>query len=574
MSKQPDILLVVTAGLSDLQPLVERVSDGKRMRAQLHRGVRFLHERLLDGSQPWRIETSPDYDDLTEIRLAPTVNDLATPIWLDAEQKDCVEYVRGDQGELILIAPKLVGVWRKLAASPGRLRAMLLLTTERVADSPHGKEEPIALGKVLGDWFAQLPGEQRPAITIQTYLRDRETLESNGTSPVAPEIADRIEQAVRKQVRNQPDATLWLAVTGGLPQVKELIAAAARLHARRVASAYHTETGAEGMVTLSPVESLRARRVALHYVRRGGFVEAHAAAFEFHADRSAQRWVAPLDHVASLFNQNPTYLINRGTLKEDTHPESLKHIAEHWRIRCLLPALRAEAALQAGRWLEAMNWTLTFHDAAFLDCIASLPGVTLNDRNRQIEFNANQPPDPRLIDAGCLLDPNEDRLPPEQVRKRNLKKYKYNAVGRLVIDAWAAVLGLSSLDQLRLAVNKTEQISIRNTEKTYDASPAHFRNINTHNTLSSREIDDATQLFVDRGLWNVAPTRQGDAFLAQPVIGALLRDLLPNVAEPADLYRELVRDLIARLLDPSAVINGAGRDRSQPPVQLDWNNAA
>ena len=572
MPEKSDILLVVTAGLTDLQPLVE-TSAGKRMRAHLRRGVRFLHERLLDGSQAWRIETSPEFDDLPEIKLEPTALDLAAPIWLDTEQKDYAEYVRGDQGELILIAPKLAGVWRKLAASPGRLRALLLLTTERVADSPRGLEEPIALGQVLSDWFAQLPGVPRPDITITQYLRGRETLEGKGTGPVAPEIADRIEQAVRKQVCNQPEATMWLAITGGLPQVKEIISAAARLHARRVENAFHTETGAQGFVTLSPVDSLRARRIALHYVRRGGFIEAHAAAFEFHDDPAAQRWVGPLALAASLFNQNPTLHISQTNARETLPPESLKRIADQGHLRCLLPALRAEAALQAGRWLEAINLTLTFHDAAFLDCIANLPGASLYDRKRQIEFAPGQNPPPSLIEAGCLLDPANDQLLPAQVKQRNLRRFKYNAVGKRVIDAWSTVIGLSSLDALRVAVNMTEPI-VQGKGDRYETSPAQYRNINTHNTLTGSEIDAARRLFVDRGLWNVAPTRPGNAFLAQPVICALLRNLLPAVAEPADLYRELVRDLLARLLDPAAVINGAGRAQSRPPVQLDWNNAA
>lgn len=541
------ILLIITAGLSDLQPLVI-TSDGTRKRAHLRRGTRKLHEKLADGTLPWHIDTDLGLERLPEIKLdAPHFDldaphfDLKAPIWLNAEQEDYVvyDYDRNEQGALIFVAPKLVKVWKRLAAEPGRLQGTLILATDRAADSPHGRDEPIALGTVLSQWFQQLPGAHTS--TIETYLRGQETLEGAGIGPVAPEIAERIEKAIRRQVAELPNAAVWLANGGGLPQIKDVVAAAARLFARQVENAYRTENGAEGVVTLTPSDALRARRVALHYVRRGGFVEAHTAAFEFHDDPAAQRWVKPLAHVARLFNQNPTDDLG---VADHTVPHSLAVIAKHGNIRCLLPALRTEAAIRAERWLEAMNWTITFHDAAFLDFIAALPGVTLFDRCRQIEFGT-PPPDQRLINSDCLTW--------SEALRGNRIRYRYDALGRLT-DIWADVINKSSLYSLHKAVS--DGAAVRN-----------LRNTNTHNTLNNDEIEAAKTLFVARGLWNLDAPTFGGAFIGRPLISDVLRDLLPEHTEPTSLYRELVCDLVARLIDPTAVINGARRAQ-RPPVPL------
>jgi hypothetical protein len=109
------ILLVITAGVTDLQPLVN-TDDGRRLRATIKRNNRLFHEALLAAlraGSPARIsvDAADETRDETDLNLpnpeggAAPIFDPERPLWLDAEQQHCIDFVR--EGEaLVLVAPQ------------------------------------------------------------------------------------------------------------------------------------------------------------------------------------------------------------------------------------------------------------------------------------------------------------------------------------------------------------------------------------------------------------------------------------------------------------------------------------
>jgi hypothetical protein len=158
------ILLVITAGVTDLQPLVN-TDDGRRLRATIKRNNRLFHEALLAAlraGSPARIsvDAADETRDETDLNLpnpeggAAPIFDPERPLWLDAEQQHCIDFVR--EGEaLVLVAPKLGNVWRRLKETGTQLAACLVFTTRRDASSRFGPEEPVALGPLLLTGFAR-----------------------------------------------------------------------------------------------------------------------------------------------------------------------------------------------------------------------------------------------------------------------------------------------------------------------------------------------------------------------------------------------------------------------------------
>lgn len=531
------ILLVITAGTTDLQPIVN-TDDGRRLRVTIKRNNRLFHEVLLaarcaGSSARISVDSTDETLEETDLKLpdpegdAASVFDPELPLWLDVEQQHCAVFEReGDA--LVLVAPKLGDVWRRLKETGTQLAACLVFTTRRDTSSRFGRDEPVALGPLLLDWFRPLCLEQADLRCVE-YLQGNEMMEDRqrGVS-LSFAAARRIESALWQLHHDHPEVDLRLAINGGLPPVKDFVAAAVRLFfpAERIGNTLHTITGTDsGASHPGPAEAARVRRLALWHVRHGGFVEAHAVTLEFHGDPEAAAWVRPLGYAADLINRNLG-------IRSDPHvrpPKSLIRITERQKHRCLIPALRTEAALQGEHWPEAINWTMSFFDAFLLDAIEKcLPsGARLNDRQRRIVWP-----------AGVWLARDEALLTGEYpaLTDRGKGEYEYDAMGRSV-QKWFAWIASDALNALRQAIRQGY------------LSPADYRNINTHNRLTKQELEEGCHAFRRAGLWAERIDGPGTAFLGQPLIRAAFAWLLDD-KDPAGLYRALVQDLEQLLLDP------------------------
>lgn len=538
-------MLVISAGISDLQPLIV-TDDGRRQRAVVQCNNRQWHEAILTGRLGAFISNTAADVDLSEVRVAfpDTPFDPAAALLLPSTPEHSARLVR-HQGALVLTAPKLFALREHIRASGPILSACLVFYTHRDGNGPFAAEEPVALGSLLCDWFRSLC---RPDAHVEAipYLIGTETLEDPqrhlalGPHPVA-----RIEAALRQCYRIQPGACVLLAAEGGPPSVKEYLSAATTLFfpPERVLR-YQRTALISGMAVAPPslMEAVRARAQARSHVRRGGFAEAYAVAKPFDRAPDHTAWVSPLCYASQFFSRQHLEVDpDRGML-----PQSLQRLDTKRTSRSLWVALRVEAALHRQSWVEAINATITFFDCLLLDAIEKcLPrGAQLDDRRRLLYWPDTLPlPQPLCDESFWVLEPIGPSL------------YRYDAVGRAQAK-WLAWIDEPTLEALvhalmgpaRAAKASTAQAMMAGSEPL--PTPLSYRHLNTHNRLNAEELEKARQCFVQNGLWAAIDISPGYAFLGQPLIRDALGWLLeePN---PARYYRDLVHELEQALLDPA-----------------------
>ena len=548
-------VLVIAAGVSDLQPIIKN-SDGERRRSTVGRNIRWLHQALLDRDLKAHISVAKADLELRECRLdleplraiEGSNNADAIRLFTNGLHGD-VAFERADDAETLrFVAPKLAGLWQRTRWERIRPVAIRIITTRRAASSSFGKGEPVALGAVLSKWFAEICPQAD--IREVAVLQGDETLEAeSGTEQLdlPRAVVHRIDQCFLGLARDYGDAKVILAINGGMPPVKEYIAASARLYfrGRPIERSVHLRDRGETRQFVRPsvAEEARARLASLLHLRMGGFVEAYASAIEFHNSRDAASWVEPLRIAAGFLNSNRNLAFaNTGNSGLD----SFAALAALQTRRCLIPALRTEAALHAGHWPEAINWTMTLFDAAMLDAIEkTLPtGCRIADRERLIfwPLDADRPP-------RYLLEQPPRRQAVLEARSKNRPKewqqlglgvvYRFDALGAAT-PLWLdfveeqSAQNKSPLRRLHVAMVKAR----------------NYRNLNTHNRLSESELQKACTLFRRKQLWAESTCDPGEAFLGRPSVEAVLQWLL-GVASPKLLYLDLVRTLEARLLDHS-----------------------
>lgn len=551
------VVLVLSAGVSDLQPIIID-EQGKRHRAHLRKNARRLHQALLDGSITASISDKDEDLALPEWQLdlhrsvenEPISADSVTS-FADSDGNPVVAEFECEEAKVTFVAPKLTGLHRRLLdeCSKGRkIVALRVISTHREPTERYAADEPIALGNVLLDWFTPVCPDPGARCEI-VVLEGKESLESNAANeqPELPAfVAERIDACLFELARAYPNAGLILAINGGMPPIKEYIAASARLYFRSdlIERSVHIRGRGETTPPSRPTlaEEARARRGALLHLRRGGFVEAYATAIEFHHHSGAESWVKPLQQAAAFMNRNeslrqysPDLPILRTLAELQSKPPN----------RCLIPALRTEAALHAGHWPEAINWSMTFFDAALLDAIErNLPeGSNILDRQRRIEWAQGQTPPSYLMGDFQTIP----------LKKQHGRIYRFDVLGASV-KMWLKFIAqrhFYALDDAYTQRNETGN-SLRD-----------YRNLNTHNRLTERELDEACDLFRSRHIWAVGTKAPGNAFLGQPLVSNVLTYLLRlenvGIDSPRDLYSKLIEDLEGRILAPNRPVPCATR---------------
>lgn len=555
--------LILTHGTTDLQILL-RDELGRLWRAAPDKAiVRRFHEWLLNEQRDIaRIVSLPD--GLCERKSEATITDWSGDkfaLWVADEAQDAMPE-RSADGYLQLVLPKIgpvleawcrqrasaeptgsrvVALASKLEAASKKigidlfLQSVLVLSTDRGTDS----QEPIATFTFLRDWL-KFEGLSDTSIHEAVFLHSGEQLES-ADSPIAPAIAERIERVVRTFYDRTSRPKLLLATMGGLPQIKPLLAELAVLLAdNKAQNLFKTELGVAGLLLRTPVDTLRVRRQCLEQVRRGAILDAFSMAAPYHDDPDARLWVSALQQSAALINGNP--------VGQKAKLHELQHIldcAEH--AACLLVAIRVETALLTGRWLDAINGTLTFLEAALHDAITSWAKDALHSyqpRRRYMQFK--KPPHRLLLQAGAVN--------PWEGKDATPLSYQMNTIGEKALGAWDEVLDNAAIHRLR------ETIHSHNPQG--DARPrlAEYRNYNTHGVMTQQEINEAVCRFMGTNLWSQSvdtPANRpspGKCFLARPLVTDVIVSLTGQTVKPLALYQNLLKQLEAQLLDPSPSI--------------------
>ncbi len=545
--------LLITHGTTDLQILL-RDETGKLWRVVPDDAkVRDFHVWLLEQHAQGATNVVDLPGDVSKRNAEATCTDWTENTFaLRTRNGDFDAHPERRDGKLCLVLPKIEPPLRKwlalgqqevqgsgkaLAAALSQalplcpIQSVLVFSTDR----GQGDKEPIATFPLLKDWLTRL-GVSADNIQETVYLGPGETLEGKGL-PVSPKIAARLEAAVRDFY--EEGLNLILITTGGVPVVKDLLQETAYLVAgQRAKNLFKTELDQAGLAMATPLDALRIRRQCLFHVQRGAFLEAYAVAQPFHQSPEAKGWVEPLRQAATIINGNP---VDQTDIALPILSEILQHAKQ---AACLLVAIRVESALLNDRWLEAINGSLTFLEAAFLQAIDNWAQKYCSEhdlRTRRMVFK-DTPPDK-------LLSSSEGKKPvllPWKGTAPTDMTFRADMIGIDSISTWSQVLGNPAIDALRHALH---------TQKS-NGRVADYRNYNTHGVLTQEEIEQAIKRFMGANLWsqgldnpNGRPS-PGKAFLSRPLVKESICSLLPNPIEPAQLYQQLIGQLSTRLKDP------------------------
>jgi dihydroorotate dehydrogenase len=519
---------------------------------------------------PLVLKIAPDLDDMQIVHIADALRpyeveafitdwvDDTFGLWWKANNYEASPE-RSPEGRLQLVLPKIqpaLDKWLALQAqapSPEQttralaqvlheagvkaspLEGVLVLSTDR-GDKD---QEPIATFTFLKRWLKQ-KGVPEDAVQEFVYLHPGERLESHD-SPIDPTIARRLERALLDFYPRDRRPPLLIACIGGLPLIKDLLAEIAGLLAgSRAHNLFKTEQGVHGLLPLTPIDALRVRRQCLALVQRGALLDAWAMATPFHQEPEASRWVRPLGQAAQLLNGNP---VDR---RVDLAP--LKDIIERARTTsCLLVAIRVETALLNARWLEAINGSLIFLEAAFHDALrawADRARVKYEPRRRYMRF-CEPPP-------SVLLEKTEEGRPAlEPWKGVDPLAYRVNMVGENALSAWDKVLGKASIGRLRQAIH--DHVRLVNGQR---FKLADYRNFNTHGVMTQEEIDEAIVHFMGADLWSqgvnnpAARPKPGKCFLGRGLVAEVIDELSPASVSAQALYQALLAALEERLIAP------------------------
>lgn len=536
--------LICTHGLSDLQ-LIAR-DNGKTWRVIPPReNVRQLHQWLLTAQPEPRI-----------IEIEETVEECSGNWHLDTTSVTIsgitLPMARDSTGAILLASPKLTRALTKNLSENGLvLRKALLLETRRDAGHPFAKKEPIATGHFLANYLRehyQRHDGSPIEVHCKTYLQEHEDLDTQD-SPLAHFISARIESILRSFILDEDaDATLLISMFGGIPPVKDIIAQAVPLIARKkVIPLFSSESGKSNLVQDHPSDALRARRIAQHHIRQAAFLEAFAVTADYHDHPEQQGWVDPLRQASRLVNANPIG-------GETVLPALQKILTLAQKASCLLVAMRIESALLNQRWLDAINGTVTFCESATIDAIAQIRSVKqFNPHKRTIEFTTPPPDLSSLLDNKSILVPDHGN--------RNDNIFRTDVVGK-AINGWITLLDeplKSTLETLQ------RRIYARPPQQSHNPAPFEYRNYNTHSILTQEEITLAISTFTHSRLWakNVGsstnPPTPGTAFLSMKTVQDLICALTGEKINVRQLFQDLLEQLEKRLVDPQHCFDAADR---------------
>lgn len=554
--------LLLTHGTTDLQILLEDES-GHLWRAVPDKSiVRAFHETLLSYENEAKIVALNSELQSRDAEVAFTDwQDDTFALWTGDENLNA-RPLRDSSGRLQLVLPKIEPTLKQWLADSARsdnsvatgisrpatdmrgagihhapLASVLVLSTDRGTDL----QEPVATFTLLKQWLMAI-GVPGSSIRECVFLHPGEKLE-NDDSPVAPAIAQRIESAVTSFYNRAAASTLLVASMGGLPQIKSLLAELAVLLAgNKAQNLFKTELGALGLLQRTPLDALRVRRQCLERVRCGALLDAWTMAAPFHSDPDARVWVRPLEEAARLLNGNPA--------GERASLPALQRILDNAdKAACLLVAIRVETALQNERWLEAVNGSLTFLEAALHDAINAWAATHLADyqpRRRLMKFHTA--PVRQLIDSGALKS--------WEGREAGPLTYQANLVGEKAMDAWFQLLRNIPLGNLRQAFYQKVKLNLDGAFR-----PVEYRNYNTHGVMTQNEIDEAIQCFIGTNLWSQGidnPSSRplpGNGFLSGHLVQGVIGHFLGQETYASALYQELLQQLEARLIDPTTALS-------------------
>lgn len=481
------ILLVMTVGQTDVQ----LVMNGHRYKLDGN-ACGTLHDAIAERS--WSVVDAPKGRSRDLIHALPA-------------------------GDLLLCTPKLDALLAHFA--PARPTTVLVFETARQdARDPRLAGEVIERrlrdrGVVQVKRVAFLTGDERledPSNEIDAVVR----------RAVVATLSDAISAAT---AHLQPNDCVFVATTGGLAAVNELINELVRLHCvgGPKVTALEVPDGVRGdqddravEEQFHPAAGFRARWHALSLVEKGNLLGARGAVSHLEGV-PGQEWTQVIEWLACFAASLP--------LPEGCDLAVLSH-----RRMAVRAALRVELALRAGDIPRAVHGTVSFFEAALWDRLLERIERSPDPmRRRYFRIKSGEPPmGDKLLRKGD--GSNDDRKRPFE--------FKDTVDG---ID-WYWVYDGDGGPAARIAKYFLKSSALTEFDNALGSSIRELRNDIAHNEPTPELMNDARTRMQDAKLWS-----HDDTFLSQPLVQAVLKEL--GVSNPERLLTDLLAEVRRRLRD-------------------------
>ena len=353
--------LVITVGQSDLQVAWE--TGGSRTLHKLEKdSVRVFHQALISKDVPFTVVRFNETTEWTEKR--PFLN--YQPETKSLGQLPGVGQIDASTG-IRLAAPLISKLLTDDRIRGVKFQSAFILDTWRNS----GSGEPVAVFHVLAQHIANALNIPLAKVSRTSFLIGDETQDEEdetGQKFLLPAASRRIDTAIRSLLSATGKKTLYISDSGGLPSVKPVLEASARLRADEVRFVSPVEEGPANrpirpIIVVGPAESLNIRRLARMMIIRGGFAE--AAALIKTGDPATSKLAEKQEPWRSWLRQTAVAL-RGGDFQDSNLPGKTPPLLK--RIRKLGPlvwtAFRLESALRSGDIRDAFCAHFTFIDIA------------------------------------------------------------------------------------------------------------------------------------------------------------------------------------------------------------------
>jgi hypothetical protein len=536
--KKP-LILFVNGGRTDLQVVIEenkqlyRVETAKDNLREFHQALLDSHNGINCGqayqiTEPERLmKKHGDYDAIwanKQLELKDREKREKRENAKDSDPKP--EIVTDEQGYIQLVPAKLLRVVEKLK-SDYQVVKVVIFYTHREND----KQEPIAVGKILADWLKKYFGLTDNVFHVN-ILPNRKRIEGpdDRDYPVNRFTVKIIDKTVRELAESADKNSIACVSAAGMQDIKNIIKACVRFHFRPWQERFiemEVKERQDEAVKISQlptaVDSFHAREHAISLIHKGNFAGAYGAVKHLENDEYENHWVQKVKDVSDYFGGQLEY--------RDDLSDYLKDFAKSESPRCLLVAMRTEAALLSHRIADAISLTCTFLDAAILDAITSFQHQNkpsgIDEDKIQMHYSANHQIDDRLRQNKCLTQQG--------------RHYRYNVLSQCT-EIWLEVMNQDQ-DMVHF-MNYHAALGRRFNGRV----PKHLRNANTHSLLKTGRLNQAKDVFVRAGFWATDAEQPiaGSCFLAQPLVDNVLTEL--GESEVSKRYAELIEGVCGELV--------------------------
>jgi hypothetical protein len=506
--------LVLTAGVTDIQIILEE--SGKKEAFQIDKGKAAKFHDWLESHQDAicfcddRVDKSRD--DLSVIEQNGQVQ--------FSLMKQCKEFIIPvDTASISLVLPKLAGIINAVHEQYALIGAIVYYTDrqqqhracKKVDGEPFFVAEVVAryLEKTFAELTQRVDSPARGGICLVNYLDEDCQYDGSGDEyPIKFSVAEKLESPIRHCRLIEPKAELILSDMGGVPAVKSVLKAAAALHfdGRNLLWTQSEAGGKDHLVQPTRTShelSLRTRTECVRLLKMGAIEEAYGMT----RDYKDQSWVRAVSDLHDLFSGVSEYT-------PQNLPNYLNKLAVFNGLgfipRCFVHAIRGQAALRTGNFINASASTYGIFEAARLDALDKWL-VTNRQPRIQDVTQAFNPSSNHFIRQNQQQNVSFREVTPE---KNGIISYKLGetyinrddpltkefALWLNLIDTPDKILN-SAMSAYSQAIRQEIDVSIEGHAYLKRLSPKKLRNTLTHGFPPKPVVVKLPELFTGVGLW-------------------------------------------------------------------------